>query len=358
MCFFLTTPGSHAKILEVSKMFINHTLKQVTAKIVYYGPGLSGKTTNLQYIFSVTNPRNRGELVSVETEIERTLFFDLLPINVGQIKGYESKFQLYTVPGQIFYDSTRKMVLKGADGIVFVVDSQQMMEEANIESFQNLKTNLLEQNQHIKDIPLVFQFNKRDLNNISSVTRLSSILNKLEKPYFEAIAIEGQGVINTLREISSQTINKIKVTLEHIELKEIKSFSVKFDTDPKYEIKDKDKIPQQKISMEKIESKTAGDTAKKEIEENKNTNPTETDKKEAKKEQVPEKKGSFKPDEAFSLLDQFKDKSRITVLKKVNIKNNKLKIDLKDHNNKGLDSFEVKTNPETKKITIIIDVKQ
>ena len=127
-------------------MFINHSSKEVTAKIVYYGTGLSGKTTNLQYIFSITNPQSRGELVSVETEIERTLFFDLLPINVGLIKGYFTKFQLYTVPGQIFYNSTRKMVLKGADGIVFVADSQEAMEDANIESFDNLKVNLAEDN--------------------------------------------------------------------------------------------------------------------------------------------------------------------------------------------------------------------
>ena len=123
-------------------MLINHTSKQVTAKIVYYGTGLGGKTTNLQYIYSVTNPRTRGELVCMETEIERTLFFDLLPINVGLVKGYETKFQLYTVPGQVFYDSTRKLVLKGADGIVFVADSQELMEQANRESFDNLAENL------------------------------------------------------------------------------------------------------------------------------------------------------------------------------------------------------------------------
>ncbi len=338
-------------------MFINHTLKQVTAKIVYYGPGLSGKTTNLQYIFSVTHPKNRGELVSVETEIERTLFFDLLPINIGQIKGYESKFQLYTVPGQIFYDSTRKMVLKGADGIVFVVDSQKMMEEANIESLSNLKTNLLEQNQHIKDIPLVFQFNKRDLNSISSVARLNSILNKLAKPHFEAIAIEGQGIINTLREISSQTIRKIKTTLDHTESEEVNNLMVKFDTDPNREIKDTDKIPQQKISMGKIDSKAA-ETVKQEVEDNKSTASTDAEKVESQKKREPEKKSAFKPDEAFSLLDRFKDKTRITILKKVDVENNKLKIDLKDHKNQVLDSFEVKTNPETKKITIIVDVKQ
>jgi GTPase SAR1 family protein len=132
-------------------MLINHTSKQVTAKIVYYGTGLGGKTTNLQYIFSVTNPRTRGELVSMETEIERTLFFDLLPINVGLLKGYQTKFQLYTVPGQVFYDSTRKLVLKGADGIVFVADSQELMEQANLESFENLKNNLIFHNQNIEE---------------------------------------------------------------------------------------------------------------------------------------------------------------------------------------------------------------
>ncbi|MCK4890070.1 MAG: GTPase domain-containing protein, partial [Candidatus Aminicenantes bacterium] len=176
-------------------MFINHSSKEVTAKIVYYGTGLSGKTTNLQYIFSITNPQSRGELVSVETEIERTLFFDLLPINVGLIKGYFTKFQLYTVPGQIFYNSTRKMVLKGADGIVFVADSQEAMEDANIESFDNLKVNLAEDNNELASVPLVFQYNKRDLKNSSSLERMNEILNPNGYPYFEAISTVGTGVV-------------------------------------------------------------------------------------------------------------------------------------------------------------------
>ena len=211
-------------------MLINHTSKQVTAKIVYYGTGLGGKTTNLQYIFSVTNPRTRGELVSMETEIERTLFFDLLPINVGLLKGYQTKFQLYTVPGQVFYDSTRKLVLKGADGIVFVADSQELMDQANLESFENLKNNLIFHNQDIEAMPLVFQYNKRDLKNILSLEKLNGGLNHLHRPYFEAVAKSGRGVIETLRDISSLTLVKIKEALEHATVSAQK-LSINFDMD-------------------------------------------------------------------------------------------------------------------------------
>ena len=209
-------------------MLINHTSKQVTAKIVYYGPGLGGKTTNLQHIFSVTNPRSRGELVSMETEIERTLFFDLLPMNVGMIKGYQTKFQLYTVPGQVFYDSTRRLVLKGADGIVFVADSQELMEESNCESLQNLKDNLLFYQIGIEDIPLVFQFNKRDLKNVLPIERLNYTLNPIGRPHIEAVARKGRGVIETLREISTSTLIRIKETLEHMDVTPDK-VTVQFD---------------------------------------------------------------------------------------------------------------------------------
>lgn len=251
-------------------MFVNHSLKQVTAKIVYYGPGLSGKTTNLQYIFSVTNPKTRGELVSIETEIERTLFFDLLPLNVGLVKGYQTKIQLYTVPGQIFYDSTRKLVLKGADGIVFVVDSQELREQAGLESFENLKANLAAYNIDIKELPLVYQFNKRDLDNISSVERLKRVFNIVDCCYFEAVATNGAGVIETLKEISNLTLKKVVKLVDRID-REMgkgmefdggrtqpinigKNFSINFDTNEQQEIKKFEELPVRKIPMEEIES--------------------------------------------------------------------------------------------------------
>ena len=237
-------------------MLINHTSKQVTAKIVYYGTGLGGKTTNLQYIYSVTNPRTRGELVCMETEIERTLFFDLLPINVGLVKGYETKFQLYTVPGQVFYDSTRKLVLKGADGIVFVADSQELMEQANRESFDNLTENLEFYNHSIEDIPLVFQFNKRDLKNISSLEKLNGNLNALDRPYFEAVARSGRGVIETLREISSLTLVRIKEALEHAP-QAPKNVAVHFDVNHGQHMLKLEDLPVKKVSVEQMAASEA-----------------------------------------------------------------------------------------------------
>lgn len=234
-------------------MFINHSSKQVTAKIVYYGPGLSGKTTNLQYIFSVTNPRTRGELVSIETDVERTLFFDLLPINVGLVNGYQTKFQLYTVPGQVFYDSTRQLVLKGADGVVFVADSQELMENANKESLENLRVNLSKQNQDIREIPVVFQYNKQDLQNTFPADRLNKRLNILNSPYYGAVAVKGTGVIETLREISSMTLKKIKGLLDQSLQVEKKRAFVKFDTDKKHEIIKREELPLKKVSVKTVE---------------------------------------------------------------------------------------------------------
>lgn len=235
-------------------MFINHSSKEVTAKIVYYGPGLSGKTSNLQYIFSVTNPRSRGQLVSIETDIERTLFFDLLPINVGLVKGYQTKFQLYTVPGQVFYDSTRKLVLKGADGVVFVSDSQELMKEANIESYRNLKVNLEDHNQDVEEIPLVFQYNKRDLSSVLPVDDLNKTLNYLKRPFFSAVAIQGQGVVETLREISALILKRIKGLLEHNEPP--RQIAVAFDTDRRHKLIELEKLPLKKISADNLEDAT------------------------------------------------------------------------------------------------------
>lgn len=194
-------------------VFLNLATKQMTVKVVYYGPGLCGKTTNLQYIYQKTSPETRGEMVSLETEADRTLFFDLLPLEVGTIGEYKTKIQLYTVPGQVFYNTTRKLVLKGVDGIVFVADSQKAMADANVESFNNLRQNLKELGLRIEDIPLVFQFNKRDLPNLMSVQELNELLNKNGYPYIEAIAPQGKGVFETLKEISKNTLKHLRKKL-------------------------------------------------------------------------------------------------------------------------------------------------
>jgi signal recognition particle receptor subunit beta len=184
---------------------------QMAAKIVYYGPGLCGKTTNLHHIYGRTAPDSRGEMVSLETETDRTLFFDLLPLDVGVISGFKTRVQLYTVPGQVFYNTTRKLVLKGVDGIVFVADSQRAMKDANIESFANLKTNLAEIGVSLDEVPLAFQYNKRDLANILSVEELDEALNR-DKTHesYEASAILGQGVFETLKAISRLTLRSLK----------------------------------------------------------------------------------------------------------------------------------------------------
>jgi len=192
-------------------VFFNYAAMQMVAKIVYYGPGLCGKTTNLKLIYDQTTPASRGEIVSLETETDRTLFFDLLPIDVGVVGGFKTKFQLYTVPGQVFYNVTRKLVLKGVDGIVFVADSQAPMLDANVESFQNLKDNLKELGIPIDKTPIVLQYNKRDLANISPVHEMEKSLNP-EGKYVsvQSSALTGQGVFETLKEISRQTLLKLK----------------------------------------------------------------------------------------------------------------------------------------------------
>src|SRR5688572_28268129 len=183
---------------------------QMTAKIVYYGPGLCGKTTNLQYIHQKTAPRSRGEMVSLETETDRTLFFDLLPLDVGVIGGMKVRLQLYTVPGQVFYNATRKLVLKGVDGVVFVADSQVAAEDTNIESLHNLKVNLAELGLTLDQMPIVFQFNKRDIRNIQPVEVLNEALNPGGAPFFEAAALHGVGVFETLKAISRMAITSVR----------------------------------------------------------------------------------------------------------------------------------------------------
>jgi signal recognition particle receptor subunit beta len=187
-------------------VFFNYTTMQVSAKIVYYGPGLCGKTTNLQQIHGRTDPGSRGEMVSLETEADRTLFFDLLPLEVGTIGGMRVRLQLYTVPGQVFYNTTRKLVLKGVDGIVFVADSQEPMLDANMESLANLKKNLEELNQPLEKIPFLFQYNKRDLRNILTVDTLNRHLNRDGFEVYEGAALHGVGVFETLKAISRKTL--------------------------------------------------------------------------------------------------------------------------------------------------------
>ena len=191
-------------------VFFNYTTMQMTAKIVYYGPGLCGKTTNLQAIHQKTAPRSRGEMVSLETETDRTLFFDLLPLDVGVIGGMKVRLQLYTVPGQVFYNATRKLVLKGVDGVVFVADSQVAAEDTNIESLSNLKTNLAELGLSVDQVPVVFQFNKRDIRNIQPVEVLNEALNPDGAPFFEAAALHGVGVFETLKAISRLAIGSVR----------------------------------------------------------------------------------------------------------------------------------------------------
>ncbi len=192
-------------------VFFNYATMQMAAKIVYYGAGLCGKTTNLHYIYAKTSPQSRGEMVSLETETDRTLFFDLLPIDVGVIGGFKTRLQLYTIPGQVFYNTTRKLVLKGVDGLVFVADSQQAMQDANVESFGNLRENLTELGLKLEDIPLVIQLNKRDLPNVAAADAIVDRLDPERKyQHIESIAATGVGVFETLKLISKLTLRTLR----------------------------------------------------------------------------------------------------------------------------------------------------
>jgi signal recognition particle receptor subunit beta len=192
-------------------VFFNYATMQMAAKIVYYGPGLCGKTTNLHHIYAKTSPQSRGEMVSLETETDRTLFFDLLPIDVGVIGGFKTRLQLYTIPGQVFYNTTRKLVLKGVDGIVFVADSQKAMLDANLESFKNLRENLAEIGLSIDEIPLVLQLNKRDLPNIAPADDVVDVIDPERKyDFVEAVASRGDGVFETLKVISKLTLRTLR----------------------------------------------------------------------------------------------------------------------------------------------------
>lgn len=193
---------------------INYANKEINAKIVYYGPGLSGKTTNIQYIYQKLRPEHRGKLITLPTQTDRTLFFDFLPVEIPDVKGFTTRFHLYTVPGQVFYNATRKMVLKGVDGVVFVADSQLEKLDDNIASIKNLEDNLMEYGKSIKTLPFVFQFNKRDLKNTCEVKDMLSSLNKEGYPYYEAIATQGPGVMSTLTGISKMVLRHLKDSYE------------------------------------------------------------------------------------------------------------------------------------------------
>jgi mutual gliding-motility protein MglA len=190
--------------------FINYMAREINCKIVYYGPGLCGKTTNLQYIYERTNPDAKGKMISLATETERTLFFDFLPLSLGEIRGFKTRFHLYTVPGQVFYDASRKLILKGVDGVIFVADSQMERLEANQESVENLRTNLAEQGYSLEKIPYVIQYNKRDLPNVVDVPELRELINPMNVPDYEANARAGVGVFDTLKAVSKLVLNALK----------------------------------------------------------------------------------------------------------------------------------------------------
>ena len=190
--------------------FINYSSREINCKIVYYGPGLCGKTTNLQFVFKKTNPDQKGKLISLATETERTLFFDFLPLALGDIKGFKIRFHLYTVPGQVFYAASRKLILKGVDGVVFVADSQIERMEANIESLDDLRINLNDQGYDLDKLPYTVQYNKRDLSNVAPVENMNKLLNPGNVPFFEGVAVTGPGVFETLKNVAKQVLTELK----------------------------------------------------------------------------------------------------------------------------------------------------
>jgi hypothetical protein len=190
--------------------FINFAAREINCKIVYYGAGLGGKTTNLQLIYQKTADQQKGKMISLATETERTLFFDFLPLDLGSVRGFKTRIHLYTVPGQVFYDASRKLILRGVDGIVFVADSQEQRMDANVEALENLMSNLKEHGYDFKKIPYVLQLNKRDLPNILPIDLLTTELRKKNEPVVEAVAFQGVGVFETLKEIAKQVLTELK----------------------------------------------------------------------------------------------------------------------------------------------------
>ena len=190
--------------------FINYNAKEIHCKVVYYGPSLGGKTTNIQWVYQKTEEDQKSKLVALNTDIERTLFFDFLPLNVGDIRGFKTRFHLYTVPDQVVYDASRKLILKGLDGVIFVADSQIERMDENLESLRNLERNLEQQGYDIREIPLIMQYNKRDLPNVASLAELRSALNPYNAPEIEGCASEGRGVFESLKTVSKSIINVLK----------------------------------------------------------------------------------------------------------------------------------------------------
>ena len=190
--------------------FINYASREINCKIVYYGPGLCGKTTNLQHIYDSTAPQAKGKLISLATETDRTLFFDFMPLELGTVRGFKTRFHLYTVPGQVYYDASRKLILKGVDGVVFVADSQEERMDANIESLYNLEENLQTQGYNLMDIPYVLQLNKRDLPNVLPTDELAAELLRKGEPVFEATASQGVGVFDTLKAVAKQVLTELR----------------------------------------------------------------------------------------------------------------------------------------------------
>jgi len=191
----------------------NYATRELSAKVVYYGPGLSGKTTNIEMVHHILKPEQKGRLISLPTETDRTLFFDFLPLDLGQIKGFRVRFHLYTVPGQVFYNATRRLVLQGVDGVVFVADSQVDMMGSNVESLKNLHENLSTYGKKLAELPFVMQYNKRDLKNIASVQEMSKALNTMAVPVYEGVAKDGRGVTETLVGISRLVFANLRKTL-------------------------------------------------------------------------------------------------------------------------------------------------
>jgi mutual gliding-motility protein MglA len=189
--------------------FINYASREINCKIVYYGPGLGGKTTNLQFIYERTSPANKGQLISLATETDRTLFFDFLPLDLGTVRGFRTRFHLYTVPGQVFYDASRKLILKGVDGVIMVADSQELRCDANLESLDNLKINLRENGFDLATIPYALQFNKRDLPGVMTFEQMRKDLNIKDEPTFEAVAPKGIGVFETLKAVAKQVLQEL-----------------------------------------------------------------------------------------------------------------------------------------------------
>jgi hypothetical protein len=188
---------------------INYSSREINCKIVYYGPGLCGKTTNIQYVYNKVDPGTKGKLITLATEMDRTLFFDFLPLELGTVKGFKTRFHLYTVPGQVYYDASRKLILRGVDGIVFVADSQTSRYDANIESLYNLHENLEEYKLRIEDIPFVIQYNKRDMPDVITMDDLEMELNPEGNPAFEAVAVRGDGVFDTLKCVAKGVLKKL-----------------------------------------------------------------------------------------------------------------------------------------------------